>query len=261
MSNPIYFVIQNTHAPSIEGATFIESIEQTNWWANSPYTQYINAEDEDAVNDAIEKVGISNVVPVGSIEFINLFCLKHGIQEPVAMNVPAELNISKYTMRKIWYGIAANELHTLPIDCPKGCYLVKPGITPKLFPASAYYPGKDVPKILQGEKNLFVSEMLKQDIVSEWRLFLRHGDIMDQRPYYMRKWVMPARDVCNEMASLLKKYPALTLDVAVLESGETVVIEAHPLLGCGLYGFEGQLLTYMAHLAWQHQCNLTKGEK
>ena len=56
----------------------------------------------------------------------------------------------------------------------------------------------------------------------------------------------------EEMAKLVS-LSSCTVDVAVLANGQTVLIEVHPFISCGLYGFEGPDLLRMVSAAWNHQ--------
>lgn len=54
------------------------------------------------------------------------------------------------------------------------------------------------------------------------------------------------------MANTLR-LPTCAMDVVVLENGKTVLLEVHPFILCGLYGFEGSDLLKLAKVAWVHQ--------
>lgn len=76
------------------------------------------------------------------------------------------------------------------------------------------------------------------DIISEWRVFVFNGEILDVRNYRGDFFVCPDEETVSNMVKVYKNSPrAYTLDVAVTSKGETVVIECHRFFLCGLYGF------------------------
>ena len=85
------------------------------------------------------------------------------------------------------------------------------------------------------------------NFVSEWRCFVFGGMLRDLRYYCGNKWVVPDKDTINSMVNAVgTTMRAYTLDVGVLESGETAVVEVHNFISCGLYGATVPLLMYTA---------------
>ena len=90
------------------------------------------------------------------------------------------------------------------------------------------------------------------DIVSEWRVFVFHGEIQHIANYGGYCTWFPSVAHIEEMVARYVGAPAAyTLDVGVLRDGQTVVIECHRFFSCGLYGFSN-LRTYpkMLSQAW-----------
>jgi len=131
-----------------------------------------------------------------------------------------------------------------------GKVLVKPGKTPKRFEMTLDKGKEKFPE----DGPLFVSELLPHEITSEWRVFCLNGRIMSIHPYGpLKVWSCPDKELVQRMASLVRDTcPASALDVAVLANNQTVVIEVHPFISCGLYGFEGPGVLKMASVAWRH---------
>lgn len=76
------------------------------------------------------------------------------------------------------------------------------------------------------------------EFLSEWRVFVFNGKILDCRNYLGDFFTYPSPDTIINMVREYKDAPvAYTLDVGVIPSGETVVIECHRFFSCGLYGF------------------------
>ena len=76
------------------------------------------------------------------------------------------------------------------------------------------------------------------DFLSEWRVFVFNGTILDSRCYLGDFFAYPDKDTITKMVEAYKDAPkTYTLDVGVTTKGETVVIECHRFFSCGLYGF------------------------
>lgn len=76
------------------------------------------------------------------------------------------------------------------------------------------------------------------EFLSEWRVFVFNGKILDCRNYLGDFFTYPNPNTIINMVREYKDAPvAYTLDVGVIPGGETVVIECHRFFSCGLYGF------------------------
>jgi len=249
-----YFVIDHPHIVTIEEATVAEAVQFRNWRdaPKGPSYALLCCPAPDMLENIIQEHSIGHVVPIGSVEFVSKFCTEHGVPAPTAVNIPPELEEDRYLGRRVWRDLAPSDLIQLPSGQK---YLIKPGKTTKRFEMKLYKSGITNTEDLRlpEEEPLFVSEHLKQDVVSEWRLFVRHGVIIDAKPYYLKQWTAPDQKLCAEMAGRIKAYPAVTLDVAVLEDHSTVVIEVHEFMACGFYGLEGHDVLTLLRLAWKHQ--------
>ena len=76
------------------------------------------------------------------------------------------------------------------------------------------------------------------DIISEWRLFIRDGEILDIRNYLGDSFICPDKKLCSDIVkSYITNRPVYTLDIGVRENMDLVVIEVHDFFSCGTYGF------------------------
>lgn len=81
------------------------------------------------------------------------------------------------------------------------------------------------------------------NIVSEWRLFVKDGRLLDVKNYTGDPFCCPQKELCNQLCNqcyLLIKAPAFTLDIGVVIEDDMqhhVVIEVHDFFSCGTYGF------------------------
>ena len=100
------------------------------------------------------------------------------------------------------------------------------------------------------------------EFLSEWRVFVFNGKILDCKNYMGDFFTYPDPSRIIEMVKAYKDAPvAYTLDVGVIPGGETVVIECHRFFSCGLYGFDDVYhYPYMLSQEWFEMKNY-KDEK
>ena len=92
--------------------------------------------------------------------------------------------------------------------------------------------------------------------LTEWRVFVFNGTILDIKNYKGDPWIIPNKEVVEKM---VKEYydnggkaRAFTLDVGVEPNdNSTKIIEFHEFYSCGLYGFDMyDKLPYMFSQQW-----------
>ena len=239
-----YFVFAKRSKPfmSIEESTVEQAIRYNEWkhYGESNYrVYYFNATD-------VRLDPNHDIVPVGEIEFINDVLRCNSMPLLQAINIPNDLNHPEFLHRKIWSCVSTEKIDEL------GCELIaKPADVPKRFEAIHIRPG-ETSKIIIPNGPLFLSEMLPQPILAEWRVFVFRGEIVDIRPYILDEWVFPNRSVIEAMiAAWTDASPAYTLDVAVLQGGTTALLEVHNFINCGLYGMESPRILPMLCSAWR----------
>jgi hypothetical protein len=142
---------------------------------------------------------------------------------PKPINIPTELKTETFLKRKVGF-------MSIPEESPAPA---------KLFikSASAYKKFTDVtssntkiPADLY-----FISEEIEID--SEWRAFVWHKKLVGLQHYLGEFTLFPDVPLIQQMVDTYNDCPpAYTLDVGINKQG-TFVIEVHPLVSCGLYGF------------------------
>lgn len=244
--------------PELSSAVY-EACDEQNWLDNADN----NVCFPDTTISLIIQMGmmhgveLSHVIPVGSVEFVNRWAEMMKLAPIHALNIPPELNDDAFLSRKVFHVQKLSDLDG--IAKRYGTLLVKPGRNPKRFEAFPYTPGEgNISGEIPDDEPLFVSQMLNTAIVSEWRVFCRRGRVVDIRPYIFDEWVCPSRQKVEAMADRLKGYPAVTLDVAVLSNGDTVALEVHNFISCGLYGFGGPKMLQMTKAAWKYEIELQR---
>jgi len=88
-------------------------------------------------------------------------------------------------------------------------------------------------------RNVLLSE--KMDIISEYRVFVYKDKLVGINNYSGEFNKLPdlylIEEMINEYKSEKDRPMAYTLDVAITKEGKTALIEVHPFVSCGLYGF------------------------
>ena len=186
---------------------------------------------------------IKNCIPVGSVEFVHSFVERiHGFI-PKPLYIPEELD--PFTGRVIHYNTEVNFIDELVRHRP---VFVKSATKVKGYTGII----SDVRELTEDgvDDDLFhASEIV--DILSEWRVFVHRGKILDCRCYSGDPLCYPTRWKVERMVENYKSSPiAYTLDVAVVNSIDTVVIECHNFYSCGLYGFKSPKYPYMLSQAF-----------
>lgn len=205
---------------------------------------------------------MKNCIPIGTIEFVEKFLYESGLKLPKPINIPKELQLPEFLKREIKYvkisdieqGIVFDDLKFVKSeDMLKGAS----GLTPVI---SEDFLSCERPQIDSNEKSskFIVSDIL--NIESEWRCFVHRNQLVDVCKYSGDFDKIPDKEIIEKMITCYSNCPpAYTLDVAVLESGETVIIEVHNFWSCGLYGLEGdEKMLHMAVDAFQWEVKRLK---
>lgn len=175
-------------------------------------------------------------IPIGSVEYVLKYYENNfGITNIKPINIPKELQKYEFLKRRVFTGDKKVETVSLPND---------------------RYFIKDISKIkgdtdivtfdkIPSSKHILASEEI--EIQSEWRCFVFNGELLDIKGYLMNYFSFPNVEKIRKMIKSYKDSPkAYTLDVAVTEEEETVLIEVHDFFSCGLYGFmDYKVLPYM----------------
>lgn len=166
-------------------------------------------------------------IPVGSLEFVyNFMDLHYGISKKYIkpINIPQQLMLPKFLGRKIEI-VKANEI-TL-----KQPFFVKSNEQYKGY-AAFNTPISEFPT----DEELLASEELF--IKSEFRIFVQNRMVAGVKQYAGDLFDIPDEKVINEMLDAYTDCPtAFTLDIATTDEG-TFLMEVHPFVSCGLYGFK-----------------------
>jgi hypothetical protein len=206
--------------------TLLESIRFKNWiyHNNDMKFKFINTFDVIEPSDIYPmpfKPFHKEYIPIGSVEFVNDFLMHfyNFILKPI--NVPEEL--FSYTNRHIFNGTEKDlKGH--------GKSFVKSNDKIKNFTEII----DDNYELLTG--NYQISEVISID--SEWRAFVYQNKFVGLENYCGEFTMFPDVYMIKRMIAAYKSAPiSYTLDVGINNEGATFVIEIHPMVSVGLYGF------------------------
>lgn len=261
-------VDQNGYPTTDVGYALTQAYAYRKWWDKSPLPiGMINTTSESLkaysllVTDVQTK---ENMIPVGSIEFIESWLGRH--IEP--RNVPLQLREHRYSGREIRDGNIAElqefcQSHSINVNSMyvKSLNRVKDELIPAID--IGHLPHKI--KSLEGHSFQFSTPLPR--IYSEWRVFVWRNHILGCQCYLNTAdpiWMprQPNYEAVQEMVNAYTESPtAYTLDIAVCESNTdaasaTYVVECHNFLACGLYGFDDPIhLMSMLASAWKEEVN------
>lgn len=209
-------------------------------WKDSSYHPSIIAIPLNGI-DRLDRDKWQGCIPVGSIEFTERVMDKiYHIPQLHPVNVPFLLRQERFFKRRIAIASGAEAVHTLYKDWGVDELFVKSASRVKTN-FSGIYKESDINSLHSKDPMLFVSAVLpmRTEHCSEWRAFVSRGRIVDIRNYAGNPWVLPDRELVEEMARATETFlDACTVDVMITDEGETALVEVHNFISCGLYGAE-----------------------
>jgi hypothetical protein len=181
-----------------------------------------------------------DIVPIGSLEFVFDRMKELGfddVSKVTPLNVPTVFQQQGFLQRSYTPGLTKSEMKLEFPRFIKSTDVYK-GITEIV--ASV----EDLAHFSESER-FDVSEVI--DIKAEWRVFVQRDEVIGAKSYGSNDWFpeKPNTWLLKEMVNTIERarldglfFPtSYTLDVGV-SLGNTFLIECHPFVSCGLYGFE-----------------------
>jgi len=202
----------------------IESIKYLNWIYETNDFEYV-------LSDNID--GYIGCTPVGSVDFVSEY-LKHYFNidiEPI--NIPDILLDRKYSGRNVFNG---TEKDIVEKSFVKSMDKIKSftEITDKA-PAGNYQ----------------ISEII--EIESEYRCFVYKNKLVGIQNYLGDFKIFPDIEKIEKMISVYGGPVAYTLDVAITDKNETVIIEVHDFFSIGFYGFSDYRIIALMFNNWYQE--------
>lgn len=187
---------------------------------------------------------------VGGVPVVEAAFTALGITVPVADNLPAVL--SKYRGRKVWTSAWGELRAQYGKKGPPEPLWVKSLRRNKGSPSLAVYDADDMSaaSALPDAHEVLVSEYIT--FVSEWRCFVRHGQILDLCRYQGDVFRYPDAKVVKEaVADHSRVAPAgYGIDFGVLTDGRTVLVEVNEGYSLNPYGLESMEYAELLEARW-----------
>lgn len=180
------------------------------------------------------------IIPVGSVQFMLEYFNRWFGFIPKPVNIPPALRMYEFTKR-------GTQIINLPQNLNENnsnaILFIKSNTKLKGF------TGQVVDLTTLPADEYLVSEFI--DLQSEWRGFVHRGELLDLRNYSGNPFNFPNVDIIRNMIEQYTNAPiAYTIDVAVTNNEQTVIIECHEFFSCGLYGFDHHKLPWMLSQAY-----------
>lgn len=169
--------------------------------------------------------------------------------DPITVDYPEELRefLGRRIQEDTLYNIANNP-ETWPIFIKSK---EQKRITGKVIRKTADLIGMG---FQEENPKIYTSEVL--DFVSEYRVFVRYGQILDCKHYCGDPMVFPDPAVIKDAISKYKSAPdAFGIDFAATKEGKTLLIEVNDAWALGCYGLESHLYAKFLLTRWAQITN------
>jgi len=217
------FLIQSKNGKVIHDFAFelIKSIEFHEWYYKP------NVDLKYTLTEGLLK---PHCIPIGSLDFVQDYLNQFYDIKLKPINVPEQLMMPKFSQREIWFSTGINEYSGVFIkSMEKYKHITGYGEHLGIVPKDHKYQ---------------VSNIIEID--SEWRAFVDKGKLVGLQNYAGEFTIFPNVKQIEKMIKAYTEAPiSYTLDVGINAAG-TFVIEVHPMVSVGLYGFSNHnLIPYM----------------
>ena len=168
---------------------------------------------------------------VGSTEFMREVFKRIGIDEvrlPINSNRDCEITTLEDAHKRVTNG---SKIFIKPVEIKLFTGLVLDGMQHSCLTN------------LPPETKVMVYDVFNSKILSEWRLYVHNDKLVDARSYSGEFIIFPNYEYAMKVISNNKgEFPcAYTVDIAVLESNENVVVEFNDMWAIGNYGIPNDI--------------------
>lgn len=227
-------------------------------WAVSAYQGFREKQANIVFFEDIEEVPVSKAnVVVAFIEDTNKYLEKLGLPPKRAMNIPEELNQKCFLHREICE-VEYDMLEGIhPSEFP---LFIKPAGRAKEFVAGVV-KSKELADIyfkdLKPDTKMMCSQVV--DFVSEYRCYIINGQLKGIKHYLGDPFIVPSKQVVMDMLKAYTKAPAgYSLDVGVLFTGETALVECNDGWSLGNYGLDHSIYSTLLATRWREMIKEAK---
>lgn len=191
-------------------------------------------------NETLESASREDVVVAGMLVTGHALTLRDVV--PPSIDYPGELG--HLLGRRVWSCVACEVSEDdLPV-------FVKPAREKELDGAVVRSADDLAPFLRQGaDYELLCSEVV--DFVSEWRLFVCHGELVGARPYRGDVNVRPDERVVRDVVPSYRSAPAgCAIDLGVTSDGRTLLVEVNDGFALGSYGLDDVTYALLLSARW-----------
>lgn len=230
-----------------------------NDWSVSAYLGFKERQADIYFYEDIKEVPTQrNIVLVGCIEDTNEFLSRFGLGPKMALNIPKELQELKFLRREIFetdldyiYNYASEDA---PGETnPEWPMFIKPAGKSKEFVAGVVRNKAQAEMYFNNlikSTPILISEVV--NFVSEYRCYIVNGEIKGVKHYLGDFFIYPDGNKIREMVKAYTTAPAgYSLDVGVLDTGETVLVECNDGWSLGNYGLAPNLYVSLLVARWR----------
>jgi hypothetical protein len=190
-----------------------------------------------------------NIIVVGSVESTISFFKRNKINIPKPLNIPEELKMFLGRDIQITTMGEFRNNPTLPI-------FIKPYDKIKSFPSGVVNYKSTINLLLYEVPNdvrIMTSELV--DMVSEYRCFVHKNKLVGIKNYLGDFRLFLDLSVVDDCISKFKNPPiSYTLDVAITNKNETILIELNDGWSVGSYGLDPQIYVKFLISRWNEIC-------
>lgn len=189
----------------------------------------------------LENADVSDIV-VGGVGRVRQFLENRGI--PVA-DIDYPVSLSAFYGRRIWETTSGEFLkqkeYPLFIKPKQGKRFTGFVCSKETDIAGRFSPEEDIP--------VYCSEI--RTILTEWRCFVRYGEILDIRRYKGELGTVYSLPKVRKMTAAYSDAPAAyALDIGLTSEGDTVIVEVNDGYSLGSYGLDPLLYAKLLSARW-----------
>lgn len=194
----------------------------------------------------VDEIPKSASVIVGYIQELQTFFEINGFGKQLAINIPSELNTPDYLGRTLSY-MTIGEFRKQPFKPT----FIKPARYPKEFMAGVITLPSSIEflKDTPDDTPALLSNIV--DIVSEYRCYIINKKLVGIKHYQGDCRIFPNVQVIDNMINDYKSAPrGYSIDVGILDSGKTILIEVQDGWALGNYGLEADVYARLLTTRW-----------
>lgn len=168
------------------------------------------------------------------------------------LEYPDSIFKHEYLGRRIWKDI----LGSVMANKEKMNIFIKPTAGGKIFTGTVIKEFQDFRACVGVDESteIWCSELV--DFVSEYRCFIRYGEILGVKHYKGDAFIVPSKEVLENIINDYKDAPnAYVIDLGVTKNGETLLVEVNEGYSVGSYGLESIRYAKLLTTRWAELTN------